>query len=774
MSGEMSLANPCWAPPLFPEGGRLPLSESQVNANYKKQIQEEQDYKTRLGEQSGKKVGFVCCQSVHISLFFDGTGNNEYHDTHSDPAHPTNVAKLFHASIEGHDKGYFRYYIPGVGTPFPKIGEMDYSNDGLAFAAGGEDRINWALLRLVDALSQTVTKGAKRLDDGIAKGMLPDMRAHAPFSGEVNRRNAINPLLKALESQVKQSQQPHLLGVKLFIYGFSRGAAEARTFISWLTQLPAPNKSGGYQPLTLAGLPVSIEFAGLLDTVASVGAAHILPGAAGHMGWADNTQPLPDETKFPGLIKCCRHFIAAHEQRLCFPLDSIRRADDGSYPSYSNEVIYPGMHSDVGGGYPPGDQGKSLNGTGEVLSQIVLHDMYAAAFEAGAPLAVDESNVTEIIKNISPSRILTASTRDEFDFSKTLVQRFNIWRQTLLNTTLQGNDVSEDNKGGYHAYQLSQTLESAVIEQIGWITAWRIGRYAHGSMLSQDKTFARSFFNQAPQLNTQELKDEKDAHDAKVKELAKRRAEAKKARTPLDESLQGKPDLDPTNAQYQLREAAREFQHDYKEWVRDINGQSVWDKPIQIALDVIPKHAVFLINGDDDQAEYKEMKADGDRLYPQLFIDSLGTGIRTQPRAELLAFYDEQVHDSRAWFMQSALGGREPWGGYFRYRMIYCGNKANKKLQLISVEGKVVGAAPTSNKVIYLVEPKTAYAPEVHKVKDLANGVTQKLTADVQSVPGTEPGLAVAQNRSATISCNHQAMMSSSLEMLKASGASIV
>ncbi|MCX0499594.1 T6SS phospholipase effector Tle1-like catalytic domain-containing protein [Erwinia billingiae] len=774
MSGEMSLANPCWAPPLFPEGGRLPLSESQVNANYKKQIQEEQDYKIRLGEQSGKKVGFVCCQSVHISLFFDGTGNNEYHDTHSDPAHPTNVAKLFHASIEGHDKGYFRYYIPGVGTPFPKIGEMDYSSDGLAFAAGGEDRINWALLRLVDALRYAITKGAKRLDDDVAKGMLPDMRAHAPFSGEVNRRNAINPLLKALEGPAKESQQPHLLGVKLFIYGFSRGAAEARTFINWLTQLPAPNKSGGNQPLTLAGLPVSIEFVGLLDTVASVGAAHILPGAAGHMGWADNTQPLPDETEFPGLIKCCRHFIAAHEQRLCFPLDSIRRADDGSYPSYSNEVIYSGMHSDVGGGYPPGDQGKSLNGTGEVLSQIVLHDMYAAAFEAGAPLAVDESNVTEIIKNISPSRILTASTRDEFDFSKTLIQRFNIWRQTLLNTTLQGIEEDADNKGGYRAYQLSQTLESAVIEQIGWITAWRIGRYAHGSMLSQDKTFARSFFNKAPQLDTQGLKDEKDRHDAEVKELSKRRAEAKKARTPLDESLQGKPDLDPTNAQYQLREAAREFQHDYKEWVRDINGQSVWDKPIQIALDVIPRHAVFLINGDDDQAEYKEMKADGDRLYPQLFIDSLGTGIRTQPRAELLAFYDEQVHDSRAWFMQSALGGREPWGGYFRYRMIYCGNKANKKLQLISVEGKVVGAAPTSNKVIYLVEPKTAYTPEIHKVKDLANGVTQKITADVQSLPGTEPGLMVAQNRSATISSNHQAMMSSSLEILKASGASIV
>jgi len=559
-----------------------------------------------------------------------------------------------------------------------------------------------------------------------------------------------------------------LLGVKLFIYGFSRGAAEARTFINWLTQLPAPDKAVGNQPITLAGLPVSIEFVGLLDTVASVGAAHIVPGAAGHMGWADDTQPLPDEAKFPGLIKCCRHFVAAHEQRLCFPLDSIRRAKDGSYPSYSYEVIYPGMHSDVGGGYPPGDQGKSLDNSGELLSQIVLHDMYAAAFEAGAPLSVDESNVTEVIKNISPSRVLSASTRDEFDFSKALVNRFNIWRQTLLNTTFQGNKEDADNEEGYRPYQLSQTLESAVIEQIGWITAWRIGRYANGSVLAQN------FFDKAPQLKDSELKAEKEEHEAEVKKLAERRAEAKKMRKPLDESLQGKPGLDPTNAQYQLREAAREFQHDYKNWVRDINGQSLWDKPLQIALDVIPKHAVFLINGDDEAAEYQEMKADGNRLYLQLFTDKLGTGIRTQPRAELLALYDEQIHDSRAWFMQSSLGGREPWGGYFRYRMIYCGNKANKKLQLISVEGKVVGAQPTSNRVVYLVEPKSAYKGEVHKVTDLATGSTQTLTASAQSASGYEPGSVASQTRSDTINEQHQAMMSSSIDMLKASGVKVL
>lgn len=67
------------------------------------------------------------------------------------------------------------------------------------------------------------------------------------------------------------------------------------------------------------------------------------------MAWADGTMELPDNA----LIKRCVHLVSAHDQRLCFPLDSICRAD-GRYPEYAVEVVYPGMHSDIGGGYPPG------------------------------------------------------------------------------------------------------------------------------------------------------------------------------------------------------------------------------------------------------------------------------------------------------------------------------------------------------------------------------------------------------------------------------------
>ena len=63
---------------------------------------------------------------------------------------------------------------------------------------------------------------------------------------------------------------------------------------------------------------------------------------------------LPDDETYGGLIKMCSP-VSGHEQRLCFPLDSVRRAN-GKYPPCAIEVVYPGMHSDIGGGYPPGSR----------------------------------------------------------------------------------------------------------------------------------------------------------------------------------------------------------------------------------------------------------------------------------------------------------------------------------------------------------------------------------------------------------------------------------
>jgi len=84
-------------------------------------------------------------------------------------------------------------------------------------------------------------------------------------------------------------------------------------------------------------------------------------------------------------VKSCCHFVAGLEQHGDLPLDSIR-SPDGKYPTGAVEVVYPGVHADVGGDCKPKELGKVQTDSRQLLSQIALHDMYAAALLADARL----------------------------------------------------------------------------------------------------------------------------------------------------------------------------------------------------------------------------------------------------------------------------------------------------------------------------------------------------------------------------------------------------
>jgi hypothetical protein len=58
-----------------------------------------------------------------------------------------------------------------------------------------------------------------------------------------------------------------------------------------------------------------------------------------------------------------------------------------------------------------------------------------------------------------------------------------------------------------------------------------------------------------------------------------------------------------------------------------------------------------------------------------------------QPEGLLRALFDDQVHDSRAWFLYSL--GREPWGHYFQERMVFFGDLGRRDLALYGDEGAV-------------------------------------------------------------------------------------
>lgn len=698
------IPEPISKPPHMVEGGLLPRTPGQVAANRNLQMERYRQAHIRaqtVARKSGDSPPMLpCARTLHISLFFDGTNNNEPADKQSNPPTTTNVARLFHASIgagngfsevDAGEQGFYRYYMPGVGTVFEEIKEFEPSNAGLKYATGGENRINWGLTRLIDVLQRTCTK--KPFDHDVAYGLVKDMATSdwlekaslgQASDGQGKRAAVLLPHMRAFEKQIAARPKPELLGMQLYVYGFSRGAAEARTFVNWLAELTR-QEDGGYR---FAGIELSVEFLGLFDTVASVGIADLAPFADGHMGWANDSQRLPDDE---GFLRRCVHLVAAHEQRACFPLDSIRRKarpDDPDCPSGyragSQEFIYPGVHSDVGGGYPPGEQGKALAGGAFVLSQVALHHMYDAAYRAGAPLQVPELALNSQQSRDWPWLKMAPETEIEFDLANDLVTRFNTWVDQLS----------------------SGSLEDVMIEELKLITGWRVERYAYGSQARQPYFQSRQGRDVTPRerqafetLHQYQLAEDAaarrgDPAPVLTERQAREREEAQAVRRAYEARTGGDPEAplntrkayDPPLEQRQLQNAARDFRRDYiPEWT--FGGDGGWS--LGSMANVLFGGLVYMTNEVDEAEEYAKLRDGGEKAWQRLF--SRGGAPLDDKAARLVALFDEQVHDSRAWFMNAELNAREIWSDYFRYRCIFFDSQSNRSLKLLARGMQVIG-----------------------------------------------------------------------------------
>jgi hypothetical protein len=354
----------------------------------------------------------TCQGQVWVSIFFDGTGNNrgwqepDQSQTQLQRNGHSNVARLFDAHHQDSKKGLFRVYVPGVGTPFPEIGEnggwatlwgwlTSYGGGGMG--RYGADRINWAILQVLNSVHQYLTE-ADLIPSGTLATIVDNVSSSVEnlgFQGPA-RRMVFNYWQEKLAAVVKSNQRK-VTQINLALFGFSRGSATARACANWIAQI-AEADGGGY---SLAGVPVRTYFMGVFDTVASVGLADAVPGVDGHMAWADGNMGIN------AAVEECAHFIALHEQRATFPLENA---------GMGRQVAYPGMHSDVGGGYTPGDQGKGMPPAGAAtaqLSQVPLVDMHHAATRAGVPvLSMDEINANSSLRG---KFTVPADLRDTFN-----------------------------------------------------------------------------------------------------------------------------------------------------------------------------------------------------------------------------------------------------------------------------------------------------------------------------------------------------------------------
>lgn len=268
----------------------------------------------------------VCC---------DGTANEFAQDR-------SNVVKLFFTLV--HDSArQVGYYHPGVGTMEPP----------------------GALTRF----SRTVTK---LLGKAIGLGLEGDIRDAYAF------------LMNHFEE-----------GDRVYLFGFSRGAYTIRAVTALLhmyglirpgneSLIPyairmmmaitnlRENRKEDSQDLTKDYFDLARQFrehfsirecnphfVGVFDTVSSV-------------GWIENPVRLPYTSNNPS-IQIGRHAIAIDERRAFFRTNLWHPTPTGG-PKDTKQVWFPGVHCDVGGGYPEAESG---------LSKIALEWMLKEAVAAG-------------------------------------------------------------------------------------------------------------------------------------------------------------------------------------------------------------------------------------------------------------------------------------------------------------------------------------------------------------------------------------------------------
>ena len=279
----------------------------------------------------------VCC---------DGTANEFERDK-------TNVLKLY--SVLAHNGAQATYYHPGLGT-------ME--------AAG--------------ALSSVGRKATKLMGKAIGYGLQADIRDTYVFL-----------------------MRHHEPGDRLYLFGFSRGAFTVRAIAAMLhmyglirkenealvpyavRMLTTIDKAQGARDpkpafaealklarefrKTFASVPCKPYFVGLWDCVSSV-------------GWIENPLKIPYSSNNPS-IEIGRHAVSIDERRAFFRTNLWRPASSGpSGPKDLQQVWFPGVHSDVGGGYPEAESG---------LSKIALRWMCIEATQKG--LEINKDRFEEIL-----------------------------------------------------------------------------------------------------------------------------------------------------------------------------------------------------------------------------------------------------------------------------------------------------------------------------------------------------------------------------------------
>lgn len=293
-----------------------------------------------------------------VFVFLDGTSN--------DAKSQTNVWRLFKAIEKAGDPQTTSIYIRGVGTannPFP-VSLSDASSDATAtghssqkdlgllieMALGKE--MQHRILRGYRFVAQNYRPGDQVYIFGFSRGAhqarsLAGMLAYAGVPaavGQNGRQSEISPTLAEdiLELVKKQEDDKYL----------SRWA-------DWKFGMPPPLSVGLNKQLSISMVPVEIQFLGLWDTVPGsslkeyAGCKEQVGFVKRYGGWLIPGVDKGERYKVDSYptIRRIFHAVSADEKRSKFTQLEVCPPLPAKNPTVVKQMLFPGAHADVGGGY---------------------------------------------------------------------------------------------------------------------------------------------------------------------------------------------------------------------------------------------------------------------------------------------------------------------------------------------------------------------------------------------------------------------------------------
>ncbi|CAM3385875.1 hypothetical protein BZK31_12965 [Pseudomonas floridensis] len=276
--------------------------------------------------------------TVRAGIFFDGTGNNRLNSRVG-----ADCQALMEVNGDRHIRECAgRHADPGSSysndlTNIARLVEL-YRDQRVAVNDGCGLRVYWPVY----------VSGAGTTSGG-RDSLWPGQSFGRGLTGVVAKvERAVRKLDACFRTFAQDNPGCVIKAIELDVFGFSRGAASARHFVNEVLK-----QSGGLLGPVLASrkVPVSdgfswkadnvlIKVIGLFDTVAAIGSFKDLGNVSDSVNRRVNLY-LP-----PGCAQQVLHLVARDELRRNFALNSIR-------PVWPREIVLPGAHADIGGGYLP-------------------------------------------------------------------------------------------------------------------------------------------------------------------------------------------------------------------------------------------------------------------------------------------------------------------------------------------------------------------------------------------------------------------------------------